>query len=55
MSGDTAGCYEKIRRHHLGEDSAATDKDIKTFCSKCDKCFCLDCFDEKQDALEEMI
>ena len=31
-----AGCYEKIRRQYSREDSTATAKKIKTFCSECD-------------------
>ena len=47
-----AGCYEKIRQQQSKEASNATAKKIKTFCSDCDKFFCLDCFNEKHYAAE---
>jgi hypothetical protein len=46
-----AGCYEKIRQHQSREASLATAKKIKTFCSDCNKFFCLDCFNEKHFAI----
>ena len=50
-----AGCYEKMRRQQSRESSAAAAKKIKTFCSKCEKFLCLDCFNEKHDSPEVMI
>jgi hypothetical protein len=47
-----AGCYEKIRQQQSREVSLATAKKIKTFCSDCEKFFCLDCFDEKHFAMQ---
>ena len=47
-----AGCYEKIRQQQSREASLATTKKIKTFCSECDKFFCLDCFNEKHFAMQ---
>jgi hypothetical protein len=41
------GCYEKVRQQQSKEASAIAAKKIKTFCSDCDKNFCLDCFHEK--------
>jgi hypothetical protein len=47
-----AGCYEKIRRQQSREASTVTTKKIKTFCSDYHKFFCLDCFNEKHEAME---
>jgi hypothetical protein len=47
-----AGCYEKTRQEQSREASNATAKKIKTFCSDCDKFFCLDCFNEKHHATQ---
>ncbi len=46
------GCYEKGREQQSREASYATAKKIKTFCSDCEKYFCLDCFNEKHHAME---
>jgi hypothetical protein len=42
-----AGCYEKNREQQSREACHTTTKKIKTFCSDCNKFFCLDCFNEK--------
>ena len=47
-----AGCYEKNRQEQSREASNARAKKIKTFCSDCDKFFCLDCFNEKHHATQ---
>ena len=47
-----AGCYEKIREQQSREASNAAAKKVKTFCSDCDKFFCLDCFNEKHHAMQ---
>ena len=47
-----AGCYEKNRQEQSREARNATAKKIKTFCSDCDKFFCLDCFNEKHHATQ---
>ena len=44
-------CYEKIRQHQSRETSNATAKKVKTFCSDCDKFYCLDCFNEKHHSI----
>jgi hypothetical protein len=41
------GCYEKIRQQQSREASVTAAKRVKTFCSDCDKFFCVDCFKEK--------
>jgi hypothetical protein len=46
-----AGCYEKIRQQQSSEASNATAKKIKTFCSDCDKFYCLSCFNEKHHVM----
>jgi hypothetical protein len=46
-----AGCYEKIRQQQSREARNATAKKMKIFCSDCDKFFCLDCFNEKPQAM----
>ncbi len=47
-----AGCYEKIRQEQSREASNTTAKKIKTFCSDCDNCFFLDCFNEQYYATQ---
>jgi hypothetical protein len=49
-----AGCDEKIRQQQQQSREAchATTKRIKTFCSDCNKFFCLDCFNEKHHAMQ---
>jgi len=47
-----AGCYEKSGEQQSREASLATAKKIKTFCSDCDKFFCLDCFNEKHHSMQ---
>jgi hypothetical protein len=47
-----AVCYEKIRQQQSREASNATAKKVKTFCSNCDKFYCLSCFNEKHDAMQ---
>jgi hypothetical protein len=42
-----AGCYEKISQEQSREAGHATAKKVKTFCSDCDKFFCLDCFNQQ--------
>ena len=42
-----AGCYEKGREEQSREASNAAAKKVKTFCSDCDKFFCLECFNDK--------
>ena len=41
------GCYEKIREEESREASLAAAKKIKTFCTDCDKFYCLHWFNEK--------
>ena len=45
-----ADCYAKIRQQKSKEASNATAKKVKTFCSDCDKFYCLGCFNEKHHA-----
>jgi hypothetical protein len=45
------GCYEKNREQQSREACHSTTKRIKTFCSDCNKFFCLDCFNEKHYAM----
>ena len=45
------GCYEKNRKQQSREACHSTTKRIKTFCSGCNKFFCLDCFNEKHYAM----
>jgi hypothetical protein len=47
-----AGCYAKIREQQSKEASNATTKKVKTFCSDCDKFYCLSCFNEKHHAMQ---
>jgi hypothetical protein len=47
-----AGCYAKIRQQKSKEASNATAKKVKTFCSDCDKFYCLGCFNEKHHAMK---
>ena len=46
------GCYEKGRAEQSREASNAAAKKVKTFCSACDKSFCLECFNDKHYAME---
>jgi hypothetical protein len=47
-----AGSYEKNREQQSREACHTTTKKIKTFCSDCNKFFCLDCFNEKHYSME---
>jgi hypothetical protein len=47
-----AGCCEKNRQQQPREVNLATAKKIKTFCSDCEKFFCLDFFNEKHFAMQ---
>ncbi len=47
-----AGCYANGRAQHSREASNAAAKKVKTFCSDCDKNFCLECFNDKHHAME---
>ena len=47
-----AGCYEKSRKKQSREESYAAAKKVKTFCSDCDKFFCLEYFNDKHYAME---
>lgn len=46
-----AGCYEKNREQQSREACHSTKKRVKTFCSDCNKFFCVDCFNEKHHAM----
>lgn len=46
------GCYAKNREQQSREACHATTKRVKTFCSDCDKFFCLDCFNEKHHSMK---
>ena len=46
------GCYAKGRAEQPREASNAAAKKVKTFCSDCDKFFCLECFNDKRYAME---
>ena len=46
-----AGCYEKTRQQQSREASNATAKKVKTFCSDCDKFFCLGCLNEEKHSV----
>ncbi|CAF1214767.1 unnamed protein product [Adineta ricciae] len=48
------GCYAmgEGRAHQSREASNAAAKKVKTFCSDCDKFFCLECFHDKHFAME---
>ena len=46
------GCYAMGRAHQSREASNAAAKKVKTFCSDCDKFFCLECFNDKHYAME---
>ena len=46
------GCYAKGRIQRSREASYAAAKKVKTFCSDCEKCFCLECFNDKHYAME---
>ena len=46
------GCYAKGRAERSREASNAAAKKVKTFCSDCDKFFCLECFNDKYYAVE---
>ncbi len=45
-------CYEKNREQQSREACHSTTERIKTFCSDCNKFFCLDCFNEKHHAMK---
>ena len=47
-----AGCYEKNREQQSREVCHSTTKKIKTFCSDCNKFYCLDCFNEKPHGMQ---
>ncbi len=47
-----AGCYAKGRAQQSREASYAAAKKVKTFCSDCEKFFCLECFNDKHYAME---
>ena len=44
-------CYEKNMEQQSREACHSTTKRIKTFCSDCNKFFCLDCFNGKHYAM----
>jgi hypothetical protein len=46
------GCYAKRRAQQSREASRAAAKKVKTFCSDCEKFFCLECFNDKHYAME---
>jgi hypothetical protein len=46
------GCYAKGRVQQSREASYAAAKKVKTFCSDCNKFFCLECFNDKHYAME---
>ena len=46
------GCYAKGRAEQSREASNAAAKKVKTFCSDCDKYFCLECVNDKHYAME---
>jgi hypothetical protein len=41
------GCYEEMRKQQSREASYAAAKKVKTFCSECDKFFCIECFNKE--------
>ena len=47
-----AGCYAKGSAQQSREAGYAAAKKVKTFCSDCDKFFCLECFNDKHHAME---
>ncbi|CAF2007831.1 unnamed protein product [Rotaria magnacalcarata] len=46
------GCYEEGRKQQSREASYAAAKKLKTFCSECDKFFCLECFNKKHQVMK---
>jgi hypothetical protein len=52
VSRRCTGCYAKGRAQQSREASYAAAKKVKTFCSDCEKFFCLECFNEKHYAME---
>jgi hypothetical protein len=46
------GCYAKRRAQQSRETSRAAAKKVKSFCSDCEKFFCLECFNDKHYAME---
>ena len=47
LADGCAGCYAKGREEQSREASNAEAKKVKTFCSDCEKFFCLECFNDK--------